>query len=106
MRRADTPAGHVSNFLHDRVNVGDVIEVGPPCGEFTLARGKGDRRPLVLVSGGVGVTPVLSMLHTALANDDGREIVFVHGAVNGDVHAFRREVLDLAFPGVERNEQG
>jgi nitric oxide dioxygenase len=58
------PDGFVSNHLHDRVKVGDVIEVAPPCGEFTLGDA-GDRRPLVLVSGGVGITPVLSMLHAA-----------------------------------------
>jgi nitric oxide dioxygenase len=89
------PAGFVSNYLHDWVKVGDVIEVAPPCGEFTLA-GTADRRPLVLVSGGVGVTPVLSMLYAALARNDGRDVHFIHGALDGDKHAFRREVLDLA----------
>jgi nitric oxide dioxygenase len=90
-----TPAGYVSNFLHDHVGDGATVEVGPPCGEFTLSE-KEDRRPLVLVSGGVGITPVLSMLHAALARNDGREVLFVHGAQGGDSHAFRREVLDLA----------
>jgi nitric oxide dioxygenase len=89
------PDGFVSNHLHDRVKVGDVIEVAPPCGEFTLGDA-GDRRPLVLVSGGVGITPVLSMLHAALARNDARDTYFIHGALDGDRHAFRREVLDLA----------
>ena len=45
---------------------------------------------------GVGITPVLSMLHAAVARGGDREIVFVHGAINGQTHAFRREVLDVA----------
>jgi nitric oxide dioxygenase len=89
------PDGFVSNYVHDRVKVGDTIELAPPCGEFTLANRK-DYRPLVLVSGGVGITPVLSMLHAALARNDGRDIYFIHGALDGDKHAFRREVLELA----------
>jgi nitric oxide dioxygenase len=95
-REDGAPAGYVSSFLHQHVKVGDTIEVGPPCGEFTLAEDRDDRRPLVLVSGGVGITPVLSMLHAALARDFGRDILFVHGAIDGGRHAFRREVLDLA----------
>jgi nitric oxide dioxygenase len=94
---AAAPAGHVSNYLHDHVGEGDRIEVGPPCGEFVLrAAPAGERRPLVLISGGVGVTPLLAMLHAALAADDGREIWFIHGAVNGGTHAFGDEVRSLA----------
>lgn len=89
------PDGFVSNHLHDQVKVGDLVELAPPCGEFTLAS-NGDRRPLVLVSGGVGITPVLSMLREALARNDGRDVYFIHGALDGEKHAFRREVLDLA----------
>ncbi|MGB7160532.1 MAG: NO-inducible flavohemoprotein [Tepidisphaeraceae bacterium] len=94
---ADAPVGHVSNYLHDRVVVGDTIEVGPPCGEFTLDAREGARRPLVFISGGVGITPVLSMLHAAVAlGRRDRDIWFIHGAINGDSHAFRTEVLELA----------
>jgi nitric oxide dioxygenase len=95
-RTAETPGGHVSNYLHDQVREGDRLEVGPPCGEFTLEEKVGERRPLVLVSGGVGVTPVLAMLHAAVARGGDREIVFVHAALNGETHAFRREVLGVA----------
>lgn len=92
----DAPNGHVSNHLHDNVNVGDRIEVGPPCGEFTLQTPSDDARPLVFISGGVGITPVLSMLHATLATNDKRDVLFVHGAINGRTHAFRQEVLALA----------
>jgi nitric oxide dioxygenase len=93
--RSSDPDGFVSNYLHARVNKGDTIELGPPCGEFVL-QDEDPSRPLVLISGGVGITPVLSMLHAACAKDDGREIIFIHGALNGASHAFRREVLELA----------
>ena len=95
------PAGQVSNYLHDYVTEGTRLEVGPPCGEFVLAPDAGaNGKRLVLISGGVGVTPVLSMLHAALARPgDTGEVWFVHAAVNGDAHAFRDEVRALA----ERN---
>jgi nitric oxide dioxygenase len=93
---AAAPAGHVSNYLHDYVGEGDRIEVGPPCGEFVLGPPSAPGRPLVLISGGVGVTPVLSMLHAALAAEDDRPVWFIHGALNGDTHAFGEEVRSLA----------
>jgi nitric oxide dioxygenase len=98
---ADAPAGHVSNYLHDEVQEGDTIEVGPPCGEFVLAKPQAGQAapvgPLVLIAGGVGVTPVLSMLHAALACRDcaARDIWFIQGAIDGDTHAFREEVQHL-----------
>jgi nitric oxide dioxygenase len=98
---ASAPAGHVSTYLHDEVEEGDVVEVAPPCGEFVLqepARDDASAGPLVLIAGGVGVTPVLSMLHAALGRTTGadRDIWFIHGAVDGDAHAFRDEVQRLA----------
>ena len=96
------PAGHVSSFLHDHVDEGAQLELGPPCGDFVLDSGPGAGGPLVLISGGVGVTPVLSMLHAALcgvAADAGapqRDVWFIHGTTNGDTHAFDQEVRELA----------
>lgn len=98
---AAAPAGHVSSYLHDEVEEGDVIEVAPPCGEFVLqepATGAPAAGPLVLIAGGVGVTPVLSMLHAALACNKckDRDIWFIQGAVDGGSHAFHDEVQRLA----------
>ena len=89
--KAEMTVGDLQNLEE-----GDVIELGPPCGEFTLAKGSGTGRPLVLVSGGVGVTPVLSMLHAALARREGRDVYFIHGAVDGTTHAFGGEVSALS----------
>jgi nitric oxide dioxygenase len=90
------PAGHVSNYLHGCVGEGDRIELAPPCGNFVLAPRPADDRPLVLISGGVGVTPVLAMLHAALERGDAerRDVWFIHGATNGDSHAFADEIDD------------
>ena len=85
------PNGVVSNYLHDQLKEGDTLMVGAPCGEFVL---NDSDRPLVLVTGGVGITPAISMLDTTIAS--GREIVFVHAALNGRVHAFREHLERLA----------
>ena len=94
----DAAPGVVSNFLHDRVQEGDRLEVGPPCGEFLLPTpGElADGAPIVLISGGVGVTPVLSMLKSLAAQGVSNPIYFVHGARNSEVHAFGKEVRSLA----------
>lgn len=85
------PGGVVSNHLHDATAVGATLEVFPPVGEFTLAASD---KPLVLISGGVGITPTLSMLHEALQTT--RPIHFIHCARNAAVHAFRETIDALA----------
>ncbi|MGF7176940.1 NO-inducible flavohemoprotein [Azospirillum doebereinerae] len=85
------PQGAVSGFLHDRVQIGDELEVYPPAGEFVLRDGDG---PLLLITGGVGQTPALPLAEQALAA--GRRVVYVHAALNGSVHAFRDHVAELA----------
>lgn len=90
---ADAPDGIGSCWLHDRIAVGDTISCGGPRGEFVLDRKS--PRPVVLLSGGVGLTPMVSMLH-ALSSDPGRQVDFIHACDNGEVHALRDEVLALA----------
>jgi ferredoxin-NADP reductase/MOSC domain-containing protein YiiM/ferredoxin len=70
--------GPASSFLHEHIRAGDLIEVGAPRGSFTLRSGAA---PVVLVSGGVGITPALAMLH-ALASAGGlsREVWWFHSA--------------------------
>ncbi len=83
--------GQVSGFLHDRLGVGDTLNLTAPCGDFVL---NDSDRPLFLVTGGVGITPAMSMLNAAV--DTGRPIVFVHAARNARSHAFRDHVDNLA----------
>lgn len=88
--------GKVSGYLHEQVQVGDVLQLFAPSGHFTLHEGS---KPLVLISGGVGITPTLPMLQAALPT--GREIIFIHCARDRGVHAFREKIDAL----VAANEQ-
>ncbi|ASU38980.1 nitric oxide dioxygenase [Herbaspirillum sp. meg3] len=85
------PNGKVSNYLHDHMTVGKTIDLMPPSGEFTLTASD---KPLVLISGGVGITPMLAMLDAALPTK--RPVVFIHAARHGGVHAFGKKIADLA----------
>ncbi|WP_025731761.1 NO-inducible flavohemoprotein [Carnimonas nigrificans] len=77
--------GAVSNYLHDHIDEGDTLDLFPPAGEFVLNE---DQRPLVLISGGVGITPTLSMAEAELQRGQ-RKVVFIHYARNANVDAFR-----------------
>jgi ferredoxin-NADP reductase/predicted pyridoxine 5'-phosphate oxidase superfamily flavin-nucleotide-binding protein len=93
------PKGVASSHLHDRVEPGEIIEARKPAGDFVLPC---SGCPVVLVSAGIGVTPMVSML-SALASEGGdRPVWFVHGARNGSHHPLAREVRELAArrPGI------
>jgi nitric oxide dioxygenase len=92
---ANTPGGYVSNWLHDKVEVGDTIEIAPPCGEFFLDVTEKHDRPLVLLAAGVGITPIMSILLAALDAMGSRRIIFIHASLNEDVQAFKSVVDGL-----------
>jgi nitric oxide dioxygenase len=94
--KANTPKGFVSNTLHDTINIGDTLEIGPPCGEFFLNTNDKHERPLVLLAAGVGITPILSILQTALEAMPDREIILIHGCLNKDVQPFKGTIDALA----------
>jgi ferredoxin-NADP reductase/MOSC domain-containing protein YiiM len=81
------PDGVVSAHLHNQVAPGDVIEVGAPRGTFTLEPA-GAGEPVVLLSAGVGATPVLAMLESLSNADSRREVWWIHGARSRAEHAF------------------
>lgn len=85
------PEGVASNYLHDKVEVGAEVDLLAPSGEFTLNE---HQRPLVLLTAGVGITPAISMLDATAVS--GREIHFIHCALNSRVHAFRDHVDEMA----------
>lgn len=87
--------GHgVSAFLNQHVQVGDTLEVSAPRGSFTLARGT---TPIVLLSAGIGVTPLLAMLHAAAASDAAspRDIWWIHSARDSAHHSFSGQARSL-----------
>lgn len=90
------PDGMVSNFLHDSVTEGEILQVSAPAGDFVLDTEK--NTPVVLLSGGVGLTPMLSMLKTVVEVQPDRKVTFIHAAANGKVHALREEVESLTSP--------
>ena len=94
--KADTPKGYVSNKLHDEIDIGDTLEIGPPCGEFFLNLNDCHERPLVLLAAGVGITPILTIMKSAIESMPEREVIFVHGCLNEDVQPFKSTIDELA----------
>jgi ferredoxin-NADP reductase/MOSC domain-containing protein YiiM/ferredoxin len=93
--------GVASRYLHGHVKVGDLLDVAAPRGSFVLRDGT---RPVVLISAGVGATPVLAMLHALAREHSARPVWWLHGARNRDEHAFGPEVDELlrALPDSHR----
>lgn len=91
-----SPVGIISNYLHDSIREGDLLEIGPPCGEFTIDPTTTSERPIVLLAGGIGVTPLLSMLKSLAHHGVKAPIHFVHAARNSRVHPFAKEVREIA----------
>ncbi|WUH88947.1 MOSC and FAD-binding oxidoreductase domain-containing protein [Streptomyces sp. NBC_00433] len=86
------PHGAASNELRDHIRVGDHLEAAAPRGTFCLADGD---NPVVLLSAGVGVTPVLAMLHALARDRSARQVWWLHGAHDSTEHPFAQESLDL-----------
>ena len=89
--------GLVSNHLHDDVEVGDTILLSAPAGDFALTEELIEQNevPLVLISAGVGVTPILSMLEQQVTTNPKRPIIWVYACQNKDHHAFDSQVNKL-----------
>ena len=86
----DVPPGVASNFMHDNIQEGSVIPAKPPNGKFVLD--VNNSIPAVLISNGVGITPMISMAKACSRINPSRHIWFLHGARNGEYHACRNEV--------------
>ena len=86
------PNGAAGSYLKDNVQPGDVVDVSEPRGSFILQPGEG---PVVLLSAGIGATPVLAMLHALAVSSTPREVWWLHGARDGKSHSFGTEVSEL-----------
>jgi ferredoxin-NADP reductase/MOSC domain-containing protein YiiM len=84
--------GAASVYVDDKLGVGDIVQASAARGGFTLRPGD---MPVVLLSAGIGVTPVLAMLHALTAERSTREIWWLHGARNGHEHPFVEETRGL-----------
>lgn len=90
------PQGRGSGYLHAGIAAGNVLDVAAPRGTFALTIAEDpDGPPVLLVSAGVGITPVLSMLHALVAAGSTREVLWLHGARDGTADAFAAECHEL-----------
>ncbi|GGH85723.1 nitric oxide dioxygenase [Pullulanibacillus pueri] len=92
------PEGIVSNYLHHSVKEGDTLQFAAPAGDFTLTD---DGLPIVLISGGIGITPILSMFKTLAQTQPDRVVTFIHATLNSSTYAMKEEVHHL----VEKNDR-
>lgn len=88
------PNGKVSTYLHDTIQEGDTLEVTAPAGDFVLD--VESTEPVVFLSGGVGITPMISMLNTIATQQPNRKVTFIHAAINGTTHAMHEHVKELS----------
>lgn len=89
--------GLISNLLHDTKNEGDIIRLSHPMGNFFLESiNPAEETPLVLISGGIGLTPLASILNFLNSRSVKRPISWVHAARTADVRAFATDINDIA----------
>ncbi|MEH0834254.1 NO-inducible flavohemoprotein [Pectobacterium cacticida] len=95
--------GTVSGYLHDIAREGDVIYLAAPHGDFFLDISTDT--PVALISGGVGQTPMLSMLHALKQQDHQAQVMWLHAAENGATHAFADEIKQtgLSLPQFQQH---
>lgn len=86
--------GSVSNYFHAVVNEGDIIDVKAPSGGFYLDLTR--HGPIVLIGGGIGLTPMLSMLETVVESGSTREVWLFYGVRHGGEHVMRDRLRELA----------
>jgi nitric oxide dioxygenase len=87
---ASTPAGEVSNWIHQHVAVGSVLQVSPPFGSFTPDTESNE--PLVLLSAGVGVTPMIAALNRIAQHNPQRYVIFAHAARDAGHHPHQADM--------------
>jgi ferredoxin-NADP reductase len=92
--RPELPPGACSGHLHDRLQVGDIVRARAPSGRFVVDDDPGV--PTVLIAGGIGITPLLSMLRGGLAAQAKRAVYLFYGARRGAEHGFKGELEELA----------
>ena len=90
----DLPPGRSSNYINEALKEGDIVDVKAPKGDFFLDTSR--RNPVVLIGGGIGVTPFISMLATLDAQGFQREVWLFYGVRNESEHAFKDDLEQLA----------
>lgn len=89
--RDGSPKGRVSNWIHEHVSEGDILEISQPYGDF-MPDIEGDF-PIALISAGVGITPMISVLNELLDKNPDRQVIFAHQARNRTQHSHINDIL-------------
>jgi nitric oxide dioxygenase len=89
---AGTP-GVVSNFLHDGLHLGDEVTLYTPAGDFFY---KEKQKPVVLISAGVGITPMQSIVETLAKTKAAQDILYLHACENNEQHSFKKRITQLS----------
>ncbi len=92
--KTDAPPGLISNYFHEHIHEGDILDVQAPHGQFVLDPMQ--RRPVVLIAGGVGITPMLSMVNAIAESKSGRETWLFYGVRNRREHAMAQHLRSIA----------
>lgn len=91
-RESSSVPGKVSNYLHDAINVGDEVNLYAPAGDFFFVN---RQKPVVLISAGVGITPMQAMLETLAEQDYQQAVIYLHACENSDQHSFKERTKTL-----------
>ncbi|EME82636.1 uncharacterized protein MYCFIDRAFT_211112 [Pseudocercospora fijiensis CIRAD86] len=95
-REAGLTPGCISNLLHSDTNIGDIIKLSHPAGDFFYDPQNDTEAPLVLLSAGVGITPMVSILNSVVERGSKQPISFIHGARNSSVRGFASQIRNFA----------
>ncbi|KAI1382870.1 flavohemo protein [Hypoxylon trugodes] len=95
--------GLISNLLHENYKEGDVLELTAPAGEFFVDPKDGTDKPIALISAGVGLTPMISILNSSVNSGSAQRISWIHGVHNTEVRAFSKHIHDTCAKDVNNN---
>ncbi len=90
----NAPPGIASNYLNQHMSIGDRVDVKTPAGSFYLDLN--DRRPVVLLAGGIGITPIMSMINTMVLHKIKREVLLLYGVQNSEHHPFKNQLAKIS----------
>ncbi|KAI1204500.1 flavohemo protein [Annulohypoxylon truncatum] len=95
--------GLISNLLHDNYKEGDVLELSAPAGEFFVDPKESKSSPIALISAGVGITPMLSILNSLVNAGSRRRISWIHGVHSSEARAFKDHIRGVCAKGVDND---
>ena len=90
--KPDAPRGLVSHYVNEQLSVGEILDVKAPNGSFFLKTDQ--QNSVILLAGGIGITPMMSMINTLIQSDCKRHILLVYGVNNSTQHTFKNQLRE------------